>query len=150
MVFDVNPQVGPTAFLHGIRMPLAFLHWLIVSLLFRVTPKNLVDDFSFIMSLSIYRSTVKFPFPLLIFRPFSLHHSFMELRFFFARFSLWYQRQTLFFHFMTVNREWPFTIFIVFVLSRISSVADLDFIIDIIQLLVLVEENFLLRAFSMA
>ena len=98
MVFGVNPQVGPTAFLHCIRMPLAFLHWLIicsfqVSLLSRVTPKNLVNDFISIMSLSIFRRNGKFPFPLpsehnrvsfqaLIFRPFSLHHSSMELRLF--------------------------------------------------------------------
>ena len=50
----VNPQVEPKAFLHCIRMPMAFLHWLIlsilVSLLSRVTPKNLADD-----SISIFQ-----------------------------------------------------------------------------------------------
>ena len=30
MVIGVNPQVRPTAFLHCIRMPLAFLHWLVM------------------------------------------------------------------------------------------------------------------------
>ena len=67
MVFGVNPQVGPTAFLHCIRMLLAFLHWLIicsfqVSLLTRATPKNLVDDFSSFMSLSIIKGTKIFHF----------------------------------------------------------------------------------------
>ena len=45
MFLRINPQVGPKFFLHCIRMPLAFLHWLIicsfqVSLLSRVTPKG--------------------------------------------------------------------------------------------------------------